>query len=198
MRTVSIVGVLLIDLFIAVRYTVQIRRGLIRPALAMWILFTIAVGGSLATYLGDGRYTPLDNILNLSDLVLCAYVAVIVHRWGDHSTRLNRFDRSCLLAVAVIILLWAVTRRHATANLLIQAILVIAYFPVVRRLWNADRNTESFAAWTGLMLAPVLSLLSSEGELATVYAWRAIASTSALMALMARAEMRGRRRGVSA
>ncbi|HPF70605.1 MAG TPA: hypothetical protein PLQ13_08060 [Candidatus Krumholzibacteria bacterium] len=194
MSILSIAGVLCIDLFIAVRYTVQIRRGAIRPALAMWVLFTLAVGGSLATYLGDGRYSLWDNVLNASDLALCAYVAAIVLRYGDHTTRFNRFDRACLVAVAVIILLWAVTRRHATANLLIQAILVIAYFPVVQRLWRADRNTESFAAWTGLMLAPVLSLLSSKGTLATVYAVRAIVSTAALMALMARAELRGRRR----
>ena len=72
-------------------------------------------------------------------------------------------------------------------------ILVIAYFPVVKRLWNATENTESFGVWTALMLAPVFSLLSSKGTLATVYAVRAIVSTGLLMLLMARAERRGRR-----
>lgn len=197
MRTVSIVGVLLVNLFIGVRYTVQIRRGRIRPALAMWIFFSIAVGGSLVTYLAEGDHTLFDNILNSADLLLCAYVAAIIAVFGDQSTRFTRFDRGCLVAVVVIIALWALTRRHAAANLLIQSILVIAYFPVVKRLWNSDENTESFAAWFGLLLAPILALPSSRGTLATVYAARAIFCTSALMVLMARAELRGRRGRIS-
>jgi hypothetical protein len=194
-RYFSIVTVLLINLFIAVRYTVLIRRGEIKPALAMWIFFSIAVGGSLTTYLFDGDYTLLDNILNSSDLLLCAYVSAIIFIFGDMSTRFTRFDRGCLIAVLVIITFWAFTRRHTEANILIQTILVIAYFPVVKRLWNSDENTESFAAWFGLLLAPLFSLLSSKGVLASVYAIRAIVSTSLLLVLMARAEIRSRRWG---
>ena len=192
-RTFSIAAVLLINLFIAVRYTILIRRGDIKPALAMWIFFSIAVGGSLTTYLFDGDFTLLDNILNSSDLLLCVYVAVIIHIFGDVSTRFTRFDRGCVIAVLVIIAFWAFTHRHTAANLLIQTILVIAYFPVVKRLWNSHENTESFAAWIGLLLAPVFSLLSSKGTLASVYAVRAIVSTSLLLMLMIRAEIRGGR-----
>ena len=188
-------AVLAINLFIAVRYTVLIRRGTIRPALAMWVFFSLAVGGSLVTYLSGSNYTLLDNILNAADLLLCAYVAVIIAVFGDRSTRFTRFDRGCLLAVIIILGFWVLTRRHAEANLLIQTILVIAYFPVIKRLLQSDRNTESFAAWIGLLAAPVFSLLSSQGTLATVYAVRAIVSTSLLLLLMARAEARGRRQG---
>ena len=188
----SIAAVLLINLFIAVRYTVLIRRGSIKPALAMWTFFSIAVGGSLATYLAEGDYSLLDNILNSSDLLLCTYVSVIIFIFGDKSTRFTRFDRGCLIAVLVIITFWAFTRRHTEANLLIQLILVIAYFPVVNRLWNSKKNTESFAVWISLLLAPIFSLLSSEGALASVYAIRAIVSTSLLLLLMARAEIAGR------
>jgi hypothetical protein len=185
--------VLLINLFIAIRYTVVIRRGSIKPALAMWVFFSIAVGGSLFTYLSEGDYSLLDNILNSADLLLCVYVAVIIVVFGDQSTRFTRFDRGCLVAVLAILAFWAVTHRHAEAHLFIQLILVIAYFPVVNRLWNAERNTESFAVWIGLLLAPIFSLLSSKGTLATVYAVRAIVSTSLLLALMARAEIRSRK-----
>jgi len=195
MRPVSIAAVLLINLFIAVRYTVLIRRGTIQPSLAMWTFFSVAVGGSLATYLFEGDYSLLDNILNSSDLLLCSYVSVIIFLFGDKSTRFNRFDLGCLVAVLVILTFWAFTRRHTTSNILIQLILVIAYFPVIKRLLGSDRNTESFAVWSALLLAPVVSLLSSKGTLATVYAFRAIVSTSLLMVLMARAEIRGRAKG---
>jgi hypothetical protein len=190
----SIAAVLVINLFIAVRYTVLIRRGRIKPALAMWTFFSIAVGGSLATYLFEGDYTLLDNILNSADLLLCTYVAVIIFLFGDKSTKFTRFDRGCLIAVILIITFWALTRRHTAAHLSIQAILVIAYFPVIKRLWNSDENTESFGAWFGLLLAPVFSLLSSKGTLASIYAIRAIISASLLLMLMARTELRSRRK----
>lgn len=192
MRTLSIAAVLGINFFIAVRYTVLIRRGAIRPALAMWIFFAVAVAGSLFTYLAEGDYTPWDNILNAADLLLCTYVAVIIAAFGDATTRFNRFDRGCLVAVVLIMAFWALTRQHAAANLLIQSILVIAYFPVVARLWRSHGSTESFAVWSALLLAPIFSLLSSEGTLAAVYALRAIVSTSLLMVLMGRAARRGR------
>lgn len=194
MRLFSIVAVLLINLFIATRYTVLIRRGTIKPALAMWTFFSIAVGGSLATYLFDGDFTLLDNILNSADLLLCVYVAVIIFLFGDKSTKFTRFDRGCLVGVLVILAFWVLSQQHAAANIFIQTILVIAYFPVIKRLWNSDENTESFAAWFGLLLAPVFSLLSSKGTLASVYAIRAIVSTALLLLLMARAELRSRRK----
>jgi len=194
MKPISIAAVLLINLFIAVRYTVLTRRGVIKPALAMWIFFSIAVAGSLITYLSDGDYALLDNILNSADLILCVYVAVIIFVFGDVSTRFTRFDRGCLIAVVIIMAFWAFTHRHAEANLLIQTILVIAYFPVIKRLWNSNENTESFAAWIGLLLAPVFSLLSSKGTLATVYAVRAMVSAMLLLVLMTRAEIRSRSR----
>lgn len=193
MRLLSITAVLLINLFIAVRYTVLIRRGTIKPALAMWTFFSIAVGGSLATYLYDGDFSLLDNVLNSSDLLLCTYVSLIIFIFGDKSTRFNRFDFGCLIAVLGIIAFWALTRRHATSNILIQTILVIGYFPVIKRLWGSADNTESFAVWIALLLAPAFSLLSSKGTLASVYAVRAIVSTSLLLLMMTRAEFRSRR-----
>ena len=89
MQIFSVAAVVLINVFIAVRYTVQIRRGAIRPALAMWIFFSVAVAGSLGTYLAGGTYTPLDNILNVADLFLCVYVAIIIAVLGDASPALG-------------------------------------------------------------------------------------------------------------
>jgi len=191
----SIVAVIATNAVIGVRYVWLIRKGRIHPALAMWVFFTIAVVGSLLTYLAGGTYGLLDNILNTADIVLVASVALAIALWGDRTTRFNRFDLGCLAAVVGILVAWAFTRAHASAHAAIQAILVIAYFPVVKRLWQSDRNTESFTMWIGLLIAPVFSLLSSRGTLATVYAVRAIVSTACLLALMVRAEVRVRRHG---
>ena len=195
MRTFSIAAVVATNLLIGLRYVWLIRRGRISPALAMWVFFSIATVGSLLTYLGEGDFSPLDNILNTADILLVSGVAMAILLWGDRSTRFGRFDLGCLAAVLGIVIVWAFTRQHTAAHSAIQAILVIAYFPVIKRLRPSNRNTESFVMWIGLMVAPVFSLLSSKGTLATVYAVRAIVSSGLLMTLMLRAEWRERRRG---
>lgn len=193
MRTFSIIAVCATNLLIGLRYVWLIRRDRISPALAMWVFFTIAVIGSLVTYLSEGEYGLLDNVLNTADLLLCGGVAVAIALWGNRSSWFNRFDLGCFGAVILILAAWALTRQHALAHLAIQLILVIAYFPVVKRLWRSDRNTESFVMWIGLLLAPIFSLLSSRGALATVYAVRAIVCTSMLLLLMVRVELRIRK-----
>jgi hypothetical protein len=191
-RVLSIVAVIVISLFITVRYCWLVWKRKIKPSLAMWIFFTISVGGSLLTYLLEGDYGLLDNILGSTDLVQVVSVSVAIAVYGDRSTRFNKFDKGCLVAVLVIVVFWVLTQNHIVANILIQTIMVIAYFPVVRRLWRANENTESFAAWIGMLLAPVVSLFSSKGILATIYSLRAIVSIVVLLMLMSRAEWRGK------
>jgi hypothetical protein len=191
----SIVGVLIINAFILVRYCYLIIRGRIQPALAMWLFFSIAAGGSLATYLSSGNFGLLDNIVNSADILLVVVITLAIAVFGDKSTKFNVFDSGCLVSVVVICVFWAVTKNHIASHLLIQTIMIIAYFPVVKRLWTTDRNTESYVAWIGLLLAPSVSLLSSRGMLASVYAIRAMVCTSLLLLLMIRADLRNRRAG---
>jgi len=184
-RETSIIAVVAINLFILMRYC--------------WLIWkeSIAVGGSLVTYLSAGDYSLLDNILNSSDLVLVVTVSVFIFIFGDRSTRFSRFDLGCLIAVLAIVAFWVISQHHVMSHVSIQVILVIAYFPVISRIWKSNENTESFAAWIGLFLAPCISLLSSKGVLATIYSLRAIISTSVLLALMVRAELKQRNDRVS-
>jgi hypothetical protein len=94
-RTLSISAVVTINLLIGVRYVWLLRKHRISPALAMWVFFTIATVGSLLTYLGEGRFSPLDNILNTADILLVAGVTVAILVYGDRSTRFTRFDLGC-------------------------------------------------------------------------------------------------------
>lgn len=188
LRQISIVGVSLLNLAIAASYCWLTYRQKIRPALAMWIFFTIAVAISLATYLESDHFSLWDNILNTTDLALAVSVSVAIYIFGDPTTRFSRFDTGCLVAVLIILLFWFITKNHVITHALTQGILIIAYFPVIRRLWTTRQNGESFIVWTGMLLAPMLSLLSSKGMLATIYSVRAIICILVLMILMLRVE----------
>lgn len=187
-RNISIASVSLLNLAITIWYCWLTYKQKIKPALAMWIFFTIAVAISLATYMESENFSLFDNILNTTDLALTAIVSIAIYLFGDHSTRFSRFDKACLIAVLVIVLFWFITKNHFLTHALTQGILVIAYFPVLSRLWKTKKNGESFLIWTGMLLAPLLSLISSKGTLATVYSIRAIVCISVLMLLMLRVE----------
>lgn len=188
MKELSIIAVSVINLLIGIRYCVLIYRQEIKPALAMWLFFALAVVMSLVTYMGNGNFSIWDNILNTTDIVLTATVTIFIYIYGDHSSKFNRFDIGCLIAVILIILFWLLTKNHLVANLLVQTIIIIAYFPVVRRLIKSKENTESFIVWAGMLIAPLFALLSNKGFLATIYSVRAMICVGLLLILMVRVE----------
>jgi len=188
MKDFSIVSVSIINLLIGIRYCVLIYKKEIKPALAMWVFFTLAVVMSLITYLADGNFSIWDNILNTTDIILVSTVSVFIFIFGDKSSKFNKFDLGCLIAVLVIVVFWLFSKNHLVTNLFIQIILVISYFPVISRLFKSKENTEPFSVWIGMMLAPVFALLSSKGLLATIYSVRAIICVALLLLLMTRIE----------
>ncbi len=193
MREFSIISVSLLNLIITIRYCWMLYKGKIKPALAMWVFFTIAVGMSLVTYLAKDNFSIWDNILNTTDLILVLTVSIAIAIWGDKSSKFTKFDTGCLIAVIVAILFWAITQNHLITNLSIQLIMVVSYFPVIRRLFQSKENTEPFSVWIMMMLVPLFSLISSKGLLATIYSVRAIVCVGLLLLLMLRVEMMRKR-----
>lgn len=184
MRDFSIISVTLITILLTVRYIWQLVKKEIQPALAMWLMFSIAVGMSLVTYLEEYDFGFLDNILNTVDVFYVVIISVAIAIFGDKTSKITRFDKGCLLIVLMIVIFWIFTQNHLLTNFLIQSILVIAYFPVIKRLLETRQNTEPFLIWIGMLIAPVFSLLSSKGLLATVYSVRAIICVGLLLVLM--------------
>jgi len=193
MKTFSILSVSLITILLAVQYIRQLIKNEIQPALAMWVMFSVAVAMSLITYLKEGNYGFTDNILNSVDVIYVVTISVAIAIFGDKSSKITRFDLGCLIVVALIVVFWLFTQNHLVTNFMIQTILVIAYFPVVKRLLETRENTEPFLIWAGMLIAPFLSLLSSKGLLATVYSVRAIICVGSLLLIMLWIEVSGKK-----
>lgn len=183
-----------INVFILSRYIYLLYHKRISPSLAMWTFFSLAVGISLFTYFAEGDYSISDNILNFTDLILVVGVSVAILVWGDTSTMFNRFDLACLVAVIAIIVFWAISDKPVIANYAVQVIMVVSYFPVVRRMTHQNKNTEAFSVWIALLIAPVISLMANKGWLASVYALRAVFCAGTLLLLMLRIELLNRKK----
>lgn len=192
-ETISIYIVAILNIATAGRFVYLIRRGLIKPALAMWLFFLLAIATSLITYIKDGDFGLFNSILNTTDLFLAVSVTCAILIYGDKSSRFSKFDIICLIGVLIIMGFWLITGAHFITNLLIQAILVIAYFPVIHRMVSLKRNTESLTGWSGMLLAAVFSLFSLKGDLAFIYSYRAIISVSLLMLLMIYYEVKAKK-----
>lgn len=182
-------GVLAINAVILARNSYLTVTKKIEPSLAMWLFFTIAVVGSLFSYLLEGDYSPLDNILNSSDIILCGTLSLVVFFWGGKEARFNRFELICLGVVMMILVYWFFSKAHFATNLSLQLIQFMAYFPVYNRMWTSKRNTESFLSWILLFLVSVLSLFTAKGVLAMTYSLRATLCTASLLVLMIRLEL---------
>lgn len=189
MREFSIVSVSLLNLIITARYCWLLYKRRIKPALAMWVFFSIAVAMSLITYLAKDNFSLWDNILNTTDLILVVTVSVAIAIYGDKSSKFTKFDTGCLIAVLLAIIFWVFTQNHLITNLSIQLIMVVSYFPVVKRLIESKKNTEPFSVWLLMMLVPAFSLISSKGMLATIYSLRAMICVALLLLLMVRIEL---------
>ena len=183
-----------INVFILIRYIYLLYHQKISPSLAMWTFFSLAVGISLFTYFAEVDHSISDNMLNFTDLILVVSVSISILVWGDTSTRFNRFDMGCLVAVVGIIAFWIISNNHVITNYSVQSIMVISYFPVIGRMANQKKNTEAFSAWIMMLVAAGISLFASKGWLASVYAIRALLCTGTLLLLMLRIEIINRKK----
>jgi hypothetical protein len=182
-----------INIVILARYLFLLYRKKISPSLAMWTFFSLAVGISLFTYFAENQHNINDNILNVTDLILVVSVSIAILIWGDTSTRFNRFDVGCLVAVLAILAFWVISKNHVITNISVQSIMVISYFPVLSRMLKQKKNTEAFSVWIMMLVAAGISLFASKGWLASVYAIRAVVCTGALLLLMVRVEVMNRK-----
>jgi len=193
MGSIAFYGVLAINTVILIRNSYLIIQKRIEPSLAMWLFFCIAVIGSLWTYLLESSYSPLDNILNTSDIILVVTLSIVILLFGGKKARFNRFEILCLGVILIILLFWYISEAHLITNLSLQLIQLIAYFPVYYRMLHSGRNSESFLTWILLFLVSLLSLFTAHGLLAIIYSLRATLCTAVLLILMIRLELRYKR-----
>lgn len=189
--TALIVSILMA--IVAVRYCYLIITEEIKPVLATWSLFSVATGISMWTYMeSENKKGLITNIANTTDVCATWFIFICLLIFGKEMEHgFTFFETGCLTSSALILLYWKISNRGNVANIAINAILIIGYFPTIMRLWKSSTNTESFSVWSIVLLSSVIALYNPMKEkdwLALVYASRAVILVCVILGLMIRIE----------
>ncbi|EKD24221.1 MAG: hypothetical protein ACD_81C00078G0002 [uncultured bacterium] len=174
-------------------YCQQVLSGVVQPRLASWVIFLIGSILSLVSYFASaGKHNATNNLANIADVLATLAVIVVLTLQGSR-LELSTFDQYCLFSAGGIVVIWMFA-GHTTANLLLQGLMIVGYFPMIRSLWSATQNSESFVLWgTALVTSSIALCMSWRNRrvdpLAPVYAIRACILVGILLALMFRIEL---------
>ena len=164
--------------------------GKIEPVLSTWLLFFLASSLGLWTYINAGKSERsfAVNINNSADVVFTGVIlACLLYLKADAG--FTPFGVFCIGLAGAVFAYYLLRRNAAVANIAVNSVLTIAYFPTFERLWNANHNTESFGIWLTVWVAQVFALynpLKARDLLAIIYASRAFVLVSSVLVLMFR------------
>jgi len=177
-------------------YCILAVRRKIEPVFATWLIFGIAIFLGLLTYFSQSqdstsaiRYaSSIIDFFTVWGVVLLLLILQKKSAW-----RFNRFQAICLAVVAVILVFWFVSKEHVISNLLLQSLMVVAYFPTINQLRISKTNTESFLVWVMIGIGSIILLYpayTGKDLLSRVYATRATISILTLLVMMLWVEIR--------
>jgi len=179
-------------LIMLVSYISSIIKGNTEPTLMTWLFFCIAVTLSFITYMKTKKHSLLNNIANFVDLgfvglITTTIISVIIYK--HIRIKINVFDSGCIFLVLLILIFWFKTKNHSKANIFLQVLMVVAYFPMIYHLWNTSKNIEPLGPWFINLVAGfcyVLIAFLGKDKLAKIYAIRMVTMLSIVIFLIMR------------
>lgn len=105
----------------------------------------------------------------------------------------NKFQRATIIASALIIGFWFISKDQLTSYILLQVSALISYIPVVKNLSKAEKNKDSLIFWISLFLSTCVACYAAyeRNDLQSwIYIGRALPSTLTVVILMIRIEIR--------
>jgi hypothetical protein len=179
-------------------YCKKIIRGKAHPTITTWIIFEIGILMSLVTYLTSHDHSIVRSITNAADIVAVSAILIVLiaKRWGETLT-FSRDERLCFKIIACVLAAWALSRNSWIGNVGFQIVMIVAYWPTIKRLWSwpkyfhGIKGPEPFVTWFLNATAGVLGVGIARTEhdcLASLYPLRAMILCSAVLFLIKRIE----------
>lgn len=143
-------------------YLAMLRRDLVQPNRASWLIWSGATGVEAATYAAVNPASPQSWVF-LASAACCVLVTLGLWRRSAWE-RPTRTEALCMTASAAALVIWLVFRETFWAHMLVVAAVPISFWPTWASVW-ADRSRERSPAW-GLWTIGDLATLIVAGRFA--------------------------------
>lgn len=143
-------------------YLVGLRRELVQPNRASWLIWSVATGVEAATYAAVNPGSPQAVVFLVS---AAACLLVTTGLWRRAAWELpTRTEATCMAASLAALIVWLVYRETFWAHLLVVAAVPISFWPTWVSAWT-DPRRETSPAW-GLWTVGDLATLIVAGRFA--------------------------------
>lgn len=191
LNQIATIAVLILSLSAAFINCYKIFIKQVKPTLSTWLIFFSATSLSFISYLSTSNKEFFASALNGADVLTDVAIILTTIFFAETQWRLKPFEKYYLVGLIFIVGFWSFTQNAFYANLLLQVILALAYFPTIHNIIKSKRNSESFLVWGLILLSTVVSLFPTFNSwqekgnvLAFIYSVRSFAFISLLMILM--------------
>lgn len=174
-------------------YCFEIKKGTVSPPPATFIIAAGTFSLSLFMYSRKSDWSFSANIgltsAFLSAWTVCIYLTIKLLKEGKFFLSINNWQKFALISASVVFIVWIITDNAFVSYVLLQLAALIAYTPVIQKLWNAKKNSESLTFWTSLMLSSVVASYAAyeRNDIeAWIYILRAVPSTLLVIILILR------------
>ena len=137
-------------------YLVGLRRHLVEPNRASWLIWAAAAGVEAATYAAVNPRQPQSWVFALSALA-CIVVSLSMWRRSRWSTP-TPTESLCMGAALAALLLWIAFKETFWAHMLVVAAVPVSFWPTWAGVWE-DRARERSPAWGLWTLGDLATLL---------------------------------------
>jgi hypothetical protein len=137
-------------------YLVGLRRHLVEPNRASWLIWAAAAGVEAATYAAVNPHQPQSWVFAASALA-CIVVTLSMwrrSRWGTPTST----ESLCMGAALTALLLWVAFKETFWAHMLVVAAVPVSFWPTWQSVWE-DRARERSPAWGLWTLSDLVVLL---------------------------------------
>jgi hypothetical protein len=175
----AVYAVLFISLLVIsgnITYFKEIIRGSVIPTKSSWIIFSLVTGLNVSTLLIT-KFDLVGGAYSITDFIVCSATLFITFLYSKkEKAHFQSFEKYYLIGALACVLFWIISRNSFTTNLLVQALTVVGYIPMIHNILLAKKSSESKLAWTIWTVGALLSIypaVAKENTLAIVYALRA-------------------------
>lgn len=197
MYEAAVLGTVVLMMVSAVDY---VRRAWIRetnPVPASWILIVVTMALSFSMYWQSPKKSWTGNIALTSALVNTSiiFIGVIATniRYGTLKVAFDKTQKWCLASGVGIMVFWMIMKSPLISYILVQCIVLVAYFATAKRLWKAERSTEPLFLWIAAFCANLCAIypaLVKNDPFTWIYIGRVVPSTLFVIYLIARIKRR--------